>query len=1191
MAKHLYLPELKETASVRPPEQDGIWAAQDGNWLGALSEGIKAEAKPSGVSSIPDVYAQPILFWNALTQEGHPQHDDVVQEWRGLLSLLALDTVKKLGLDYQLVTFSERPDEDELSKALRELKPDDIYLEGVNRPAYRWTELILIRHEGVTLGALSPSTLVFTAADYFKPAADGRRRLKTSFPYKDKETGRLCPPRVAENQRDELESVGEWVTRWLRPNFKTLADKAGPANGLVNTLNRELDRWVRAIGDELGQPGSEDFNAEPHKPGDRAARLDDPELLDQRGIYKLLLTPLVPDLDAEQGRLSDYELVMSTTSATRLPEGVEHVVLIHTDLGRNGLLWRPVKFSDLGDGTLASLFPADHGSSINGHDISKDGGMWIRPDLYFLTPHLTRARGSGTVLAAAEAEANGGSARYLLPLRPEILHFFTVEEIKKLRPRYDDREADRVLFSLDLPVRGRTEPLTITKTYWTRNASAAVGAGTVVEREIPVLELFPNYLGEVWARYYMLFSDTERLAAQPISRGTVLHLARRERQVETPGGRLEAELTRISGADCFPEAVALTERATGAAIGLVLLSRDAAMTNAQFRAKAVVGVDFGTSNTNVFVSYDDDKQNLKPLELRFGSDHLRGVLTAAPGLREAYSQAFVVPVKDVRLPVPTALRKFNLEGRRELLLDDFPFFPDEPRYPDNVEVDIKWESEDTTNLNNYLEGLVFLLLIELVRRRVGHLEFRCTYPKAFSDIQTENYKTIWKHTLEGVFVTVAEPQAQLADGSKLLYTPGGVPLPLDTTVTLHRRNGDFSVECVPSFETEGKAAGEFFSNKDINPNPTDQATLNGAICIDVGGGTTDFSIWAGGEICLDASVRLAGREITEAVARNARLSGLLFSPDSGAALREVSGNRFGSRMNFILHREHADIPARLAQAVNNRDIKHLRRMLVIEFGALAFYAGHLVLAVDWFKKGTLGDYIRNNGISLHWGGNASKLLSWIDLGQFQTNGTATRFMNAMFASVLMGEVAPAADRIKLPSGLLHQRQSPGHKNEAAGGTVVGLGKKAYGNGSESTSLDDDYGSGIPGMQQEADTLGKKVIMAEKIRLTYGAETGTPFAPVAESLFKTDSTSSPLEETTLEQLDYFLKILNFNGERTGFMPPGEQLVLTPQERQAIRNNVKTEFDKMARKKPGDRAVESVFIIEVRELLGIMRAKNA
>src|SRR5690606_13092744 len=72
--------------------------------------------------------------------------------------------------------------------------------------------------------------------------------------------------------------------------------------------------------------------------------------------------------------------------------------------------------------------------------------------------------------------------------------------------------------------------------------------------------------------------------------------------------------------------------------------------------------------------------------------------------------------------------------------------------------------------------------------------------------------------------------------------------------------------------------------------------------------------------------------------------------------------------------------------------------------------------------------IATSGVKLHWGGNAAKLITWIDLGTYKEDGPAAKMLNAVFYQALKDlQVTP-------PS--LAQLQSPGHKSEAAGGLVV-----------------------------------------------------------------------------------------------------------------------------------------------------------
>lgn len=1169
--KHLYLPKLVD-ANVAEPKQNGHWEQQDKRIIRAIADGIEVdrEAHHRGVSSVPDAYARPLTFQSALDNPAHPMRARVVQEWRGLLSLLALHRIKP---DLQRLEFKPvRFNGSRLAIALQNLSPRPIRLQRGSAPDYNWTDFLLVQYEGVTLGAFSPATLVFTSADY---------HLKLSnkpFPLKDAQ-GYLCPPQLA--NREDLESVGEWV-QWLAGQFADLANSDEVAgrreHAIVETLNRELRAWLSDIKRELGLPEHSPLDAAEYEVSSESISINDADFLAPRDIYQLLLRPLQRDRNATTGSLSDYALEVD---AKRMPKHLEHVVVIEANLfSQNLKLWQGIKPIELGPDPFRTLFREASGTRINNSDIGKDNGLWIRPELYFLTPTLTKAIGQNDFLPGAEATANGGRSRYLLPLRKEILQFFTVEDITdRLKPTYHE-ENDRVIFSLRLPLRnGRS--VEIKKAYSTKGALQNAGEGVLIEREAPVLELFPNYMGEFWARYYLLFSDTERLAAKPVHYGTEhFYLADRVQRLETSTERLRAELTRISGTDCFPEGIEIIERGTQAPVGLVLVEKDRDILNRSFAGSAIVGVDFGTSNTNVFTLLEEQAE---PLTLRFKTDYLRSLLASDPTSRKSFAQAFFVPVDDILLPTPTALREYNPGVRKDLLLDYFLYFPDKPRYPDNVLVDLKWEEESTSNLNNYLEALVFIIMVDLVRRRVGRIEFRCTYPKSFNKAREQDYRSKWSSTLQSLFS--AQPD-ELKDGQKLLYgaesqwveDPGN-------TISLSTRSGKLSIVREPKFVTEGIAAGEFFSSDKTVKLSTDRANkMGGSICIDVGGGTTDYSIWFGNEIKYDASVLLAGRQIAEIMARNSRIGDHLLSPEANAALREAKGNKFASRMNYILRREHKEISANLAKVSNIRDIVQLRRVLVVEFGALSFYAGHLALALNRFLHGEFAGSVATSGLSLHWGGNASKMLDWIDHGKFKADGLAASFLNNLFACVVMGEVAPEAERMHLDYAYLHQKQSAGHKNEAAGGIVV-IDNMERAGGAAATAKP---AGGFVFGQKPAKTTLEGVVMGETISLEQDI---LPYQPLtADQLFQGHTTLfKNISDAQPSQLDYFLEVLNAVGQETGFIPPGEQISLNQQERMAIRNNLRNDFARLASQEPSQRVIEPVFIMEVRYLLNIMLEK--
>ena len=1202
MAKYqgFYLPKLVGT-NVAPPRREGVWGTQEDRIVTDLANSIDiGEPLADGqngpdISSIPDVYARPLLFQSAFRNERHPAHYGCVQEWRGLLSLLALHEVKsglKESLRFVPVSFDGR-EANPLVRAVQQLRPPGVKLQ--DNVTYEWDKLLLVQFDGITLGAFSPSTLVFTAAEYDLRTNGGQRAHIGQF---TDTRGRLCPPSATEAP-DDLLAVGEWL-QWLKPEgqleatgLSKLFGFDASAGEVRNTIFGELQKWVAEI--RKAFPGNPDLNALKYRPGvapRETVRLPGAPWLEDYGVYQLLLTPLRLDEKNTGGVESDCALRL--VERERAP--FKHVIVVQPGMDKRLRLWNDVKLETLGNNPFDILFREASGPTLGGYDI-KDGdepGIWIRPELFFLTATLTKASGPGSFLNESEANANGGRTQFLLPLRACILDYFTVEEIKQdLKPTYvvDGIGPDikSVTFSLQLPLRNGGS-VAVAKTYVLANP--APGQGEVVERQVPVLEVFPNYVGAFWSRYYLLSSDTERLQAKPVNKAaresTYFVSPTQQRRTDN----LRVEITRIGGENSFPEAISLQERAgRGDEAGLVLLERYSGtagneLRDVQFnsRESAIFGIDFGTSNTNVFIKQGE---TAIPLTLQF-SKHLRPLTAAPDALSKEINHAFLVPADDRSLPVPTALRVFDPGVRDALLLDYFLYVPkysyehlakiapksEDFSYPPNVQVDLKWQEDDRDSTNNFIDSLIFLLALEAVRRRIGKVEFRCTYPKAFSDSHLKSYKNSWEQSLRSI---VADSPEKLGAGHAFM---GGHWTLNGSTYTLTAQGlGQFTIETEPFFRREGEAAGVYF-NKEAG-----LSLQSGAVCIDVGGGTTDYSLLYEGSSLYDASVLLAGREISQMLMNNDALCAFLLSSQAATeALQSAAkaSNRditYPSRLNFVLQAEHKNISEKLARNGTASIIRPLLRVLLIEFGALAYYAGHLVLALNKFRgQRRLADTVAQRGMGLYWGGNASKMLDWMDEGRFKPNESTAKMLNFLFGSVLTNKELDDTERFIIKSAsLLGQHQSKGQKNEAAGGVVQ---MSTY----VAPALEEE-GDDIFDLSDATPADGERtlqgLVLGERVTLN-----GKEYPP--HHVFSDKDVKRLLKEplnadTELEQLDRLLLGIN----KWGGLDDNEKITLSSRQRLDIRNHLHDLYAGQLSLAEEDRTLEPSLIVEVRYLLKLIR----
>jgi hypothetical protein len=187
---HFFLPELDSNIPV--PKNYSQWSNNDRKIILGISDGILIDdqALTRGVSSIPDIWARPLLFQSAVRSGSkHPLRKRCVQEWRGIMSLLALHKVKPELANLEIV--SVQLDTETFSTALKNLTPNSVQLEkGVQ---YDWTNVLMVRFDGIPLGAFSPTTLLYTGADYNKKLKSRPFPLKTRtviwLPRRKRKTG------------------------------------------------------------------------------------------------------------------------------------------------------------------------------------------------------------------------------------------------------------------------------------------------------------------------------------------------------------------------------------------------------------------------------------------------------------------------------------------------------------------------------------------------------------------------------------------------------------------------------------------------------------------------------------------------------------------------------------------------------------------------------------------------------------------------------------------------------------------------------------------------------------------------------------------------------------------------------------------------------------------------------------------
>lgn len=1181
MAKHLYLPELVPDATVGVPPTPGVWHDSGRKVLRGVGDGIAlaAEAVSRGVSSVPDIWARPLLFQSALRPGSkHPLRAQLLQEWRGLLSLLALQDLHPYELTVAPVTL----DDGTFANALRRLRPAPVPLER-DRTPYEWTDVLLIRCEGVPVGAFSPATLVYTGADY------GERLLAADRVSLKDERGLLAPP--GPDQPQDLLAVASWVAQLQsRLNARDgthaavldTATRDETAKSAITTINALLDEWVASMRADLKLRPTDRLEAHAVEVATEVKEVQPPApFLGRYRVYQELLRPLRQKAGGG-GAPSDMLL-----DAQRQNGRYAALVLVTPHLLQsNDEIWASRRLANLGGDAAAAIerhFAGASGTVLDGADLWKShNAAWVRPELYFLTNTLVASEDGAALLADDSWHALNGNRHLLLPFRKEILDYFSPDDVRDLlKPEFRE-VAGGITFQFTLPVVGRAEPERVRRTY--RYGAAGADEGRIVHATLPAAQLFPRYLGRAWRRYYLFHTDAERMTLDPVVGRPGEAPARAERtHAAGAGGAVRA--VQLTGDDPFPEALTVAAARGGDPLGLVLVPRPAEPPG--LAGEWYVGIDFGTSNTNVF-RQGRGFDTARPWRFAF-DQYVCDVTPGRPGEGGAGSargtlEEWFVPADGVDLPIPTFLRVFEESQREHPLLDYFIHFPRAGNYrlPRNLHTNIKWENEQGQNTGAFLESLLLLLLIDVAAQRIKTVDVACSYPKAFTAFQTDHFKSKWERALKRLLVDDPVLHARSRDDAGRGAALGAeAPDEAASAVPPSAR-----LEVVgPAFEVEGIAAGEFFASEKTIPRVRDRADKSlVAVCLDVGGGTTDISIWHRNAIVFDASILLAGQDIARLLQGNLRVARMLFSDAALQALSERANDaeQFAACLNVVLKSEEERIRDMLSERWNSPELKWLRRMLAVQFGAVAFYTAALLGAANERPGVGVADLIRDHGVTLHWGGNAAKFVNWIDSGRPSEDGVAAQLLNALLFNAL-DDVG-----IHFESEPPAQKQSPGHKSEAAGGLVVirsGRDQRASGNHRAVGANKLGY-LRMPAASDGGgdDTFrGAGIISGEAIQLTTGSV--GPLDVVSEQrLF--DQSQTRFVKTTAERLARFVEVVNHFAIGCGLLTDDTRIVLD-HYRGEITKRVLGRFRHAETLRAGHRLVEPVFVQEVKLLLELLR----
>jgi hypothetical protein len=532
----------------------------------------------------------------------------------------------------------------------------------------------------------------------------------------------------------------------------------------------------------------------------------------------------------------------------------------------------------------------------------------------------------------------------LLPINPILLEYFTPEDLNS-RIRFVMDGADKVKVTLDLPLSGMKEgaPPTnhrLTHTYSIKRENTLAG--------VPVLEVWPNFRSPNWQDYYTFYYDAG--------------LGKETFQAEFANGKDANQFKDSQGGiyktmrlNEFPTSIQCKGK-DNQTIGLILL-RQPSEVNPSSTWK--VGVDFGTSFTNVYVGRSGSAAPLALENLHFKITDSPSD-TRFPSLFEYFiPEVFIPNEKPLPLSSVLTMRGIDKSGEERPILDGRIYIPNNRKFfaeAEWIRTNLKWR-KDFRESEIFLRHLILHISALAVNQGADEISWFLSFPSVFSRTKRTNYAQSWQDILN--------------------------KLSSQTGVTYHCSDNASSVH----YKTESLAIAQYFADQERQKFVT-------STCIDMGGGTSDISIWEDNCLVHQCSVQFAGRDLlSKFLELKPELIIKQFSrPKSD--WHNVRDGAFHAKLDVLLRWDSEEWLSKKRRTLDeDEEFQDLIRLTTLGVAGLYYYVGLLLKTLN--EK---GKYKRKEITPVYLGGNGSRLLNWIDSnGKFSTRSEINELLSRMMS--------------------------------------------------------------------------------------------------------------------------------------------------------------------------------------------------
>jgi len=621
------------------------------------------------------------------------------------------------------------------------------------------------------------------------------------------------------------------------------------------------------------------------------------------------------------------------------------------------------------------------------HPVARNAELWRREDFFnkklfviFQENAFPGTLGGGNQsLTLPGANSN---VTPILPLNSKLMQYLTAEDLAQ-RVKWE-RTPEGLVLRLFLQLSGprgdggKEGRIELTKVYKREDIQTL--------DNVPILEIWPNFKAAGWQAYYTCYSTddvTGTFTATPFFTTTPI-------KSEVPlGGRRQRLYWQST---TYPEAIICSARVADekssqrevSDAGLLLL---AAPQDERRQGKTYkVGIDFGAASTTICAS------SIGPVKFK----NRKTSITASGDNAQAQLFDFFVPRSESEMPVLSFFQDFNndignaglrpfLDGHAYLLETAESFNPKTT----GLAFDLKWsrDNNDRKRVTAFLTQLCLQTAAELVVQGGSSATWSFSYPTAFSEDQIQGFPSIWTQ--------VTTECARLSG------------------LRQEREN---------KRRSESEAAAIYFVTH------RKAATALGTVFIDIGGSTSDISVWQDNRPVWQTSVLLAGRSIFSNYLwhRPEFLEAFGIDISRLVELKNAQSERkvFHASTDVLLRYNSDKIFQNLPLHAGTEAVTHLRQHLALGVCGLFYYVGGVLRYL--INEGRYRPELPNVFLA----GNGSRMFRWLDIDK---EGQINSLYKAMFSAGAhwpdQAFKVTVSDEPKLEAayGLVSDWEPPGNK--------------------------------------------------------------------------------------------------------------------------------------------------------------------